>query len=409
MCKSKKDILFIHHDPKIVGSTVSLRNMIAAIDREKFNLRVLLSADGHSRKFFEDLSIPVDVVPIKAFGTAPGCHWYKLGFYKNFLAFLPNKQLRNYLYLTMPDIIHINDKALLSAGLTAKKLGFPIVWQIRSSYFPSYSKFQASLSRSVIRKCASRLIVISEDEIDGFEDLKNVQVIYNSVDIDQALREQEKRNVIRKEFGLSDDEIAVATITSTINEVRGTWDFINAAGIVHRQKPDLKVKFFIVARIPVKSGLSKGLIKLNSKSKTHPLDQANALINKNNLDGLLTLTGYRKDPLAVMAAMDIVVVCNRHGVLGRMPFEAMSVGSPVVATAGHSKKSKVAVDEETALIVEPANPASIASGIIRLIKDPHLRQKLIQNGEIAVNRYFNPDTNARLIENIYEGISESLC
>jgi len=394
-------ILFIHHDSRIVGSTISLKNLIASLDRKKINPHVLLGSKGPSCEYFEELGIPVDVVKIRTFGTCPGLHWYKLGYYYNFLALLPNKYLRIYLKEIKPDIVHINDKALLSAGLTAKKVGIPIVWHIRSSYFSAYSKLQAEISRKIIRSCADQLIVISEDEMDGFEDLQKTKIIHNSVDIAQGLEAQKRREEIRSEFGVAEDEIAVATITSTINKVRGTWDFINAAGIVHRKLPQHRIKFFIVARIPPKINQKTWKEKFLGRDYLHPLDQANKLIRKNGLEEVMSLTGFRDDPLVVMSGMDIVVVCNRHGVLGRIPFEAMSVGTPVVATAGHSGKSRVAVNGETAVIAEARNPRAIADGIIRIIKDEELRQKLIINGKANATNFFDPPKNARLVEQVY--------
>lgn len=397
---NKLKVLYIHHDPNILGSSISLRNLLSELDRTRFLPRILLATDGPSRKLYEDLQIPVDVISIRGLPTFPGYRWNSIKYWKSWLSLLPNWELENYLRRIKPDIVHINDKMVLIAGITAKKLNLPVVWHLRSSYNVTHSKLAAFVSKTMIKKNSDRIIAISEDEIDGFEDVSKVKIIHNSVDLLQAEEARKKRETIRKEFGLANDEIAVSTVTSTINEVRGTWDFIRSAGLVHKQLPFNKIKFFIVARIPQK--------KVDSFDvATHPLDQANFLIKENDLEGCLTLTGFRDDPLAVMAGMDIVVVCNRHGVLGRMPFEAMSVGTPVVATSGHSGKSSVVVDMENAVVVRPADPESIADGIIRLIGNVEFRQKLSEKGLIYSYEHFDPQKNARLVEGIYEEVSRS--
>lgn len=397
-------ILYVHHDSGMSGSTLSLINLIKAIDRSRYTLRVALFSNGPAKIIFESIDIPVDIVPARSFWTFPGPSWRELGYYYNWLALLPDKGWFEYLKRRKPDLIHINDKACLQVGITAHKADIPIVWHLRSSYYPSHSRIQSKISRNIIRKCATTLIAISEDETDGFEYLANLKIIHNSVDFLQVEEAQRKREMIRSEFGLANDEIAVATITSAINKVRGTWDFIHSAGIIHNQLPQKKIKFFIVARIPLRKNEDSRNIKSHRKKTNHPLDQVNSLIVENGLEEYVTLTGYRNDPLAVMAGMDIVVVCNRHGVLGRMPFEAMAVGTPVVTTAGHSGKSSIVSNMENAIVVHPGDPESIANGVVRLIIDTKLRQKLVEQGKINTHLHFDAQKNAKLVEKTYEKI-----
>ncbi len=397
------EVLYVHHNGAMSGSAISLRNLLLALDRNTYHPRVLLASDGPARQLYESLGIPVDVTSISAFWTSPGSYWYSRGFYENFKAIIPNRALERYLKELKPDLVHINDKAMLSAGIEARRLGLPVIWHLRSSYFPSHSRFQAWLSARIIRRTADRLIAISEDEVDGFQDLPQLQIIYNSVDLKQSDNALRRRVEVRKEFGFKPDQVVIGTVSTSIGEIRGTWDFLRAAGLAKRLIPERDLRFVIVAAIPEHTLKRKGLReRLGLTHAIHPEDQAWQLAREGDISSQLTLTGFRKDSLDLMAAMDIMVVCNRHGVLGRMPFEAMSVGCPVVARSGHSGRSQVVRNGETALIVPLGDLQALAEAIVRLVRNPELRRKMGERGRLYSQDHFDPQRNARKVEQAYQ-------
>lgn len=400
--QAKARILYIHQDGLLSGSAISLRNLLLALDRSRFQPRVLLAQDGPVRRLYEELGIEVDVVPACALWTFPGAHWYQRGYYHGWKALLPNKQLEDYLRRIRPDLVHINDKAMLTAGLAARRVGLPVVWHLRSSYNVTYSRAQANVSRLLIRRIASRLIAISEDEVDGFEDLDKLQIIYNSVDFAAAVEAGTKRAAIRRELGLSDDEIAVGMV-GTLSAMKGAWDFISAAGLVRRREPTRKFRFIIVAAIPDREPRQLGLWeRLRPAQALHPEDQAWHLAREAGIAGQLILTGYRQDVLAVMSAMEMVVVCTRLGVIGRPPFEAMAIGRPVIVTAGHSGRTGVVRDNETALVVPPADVEALSKAIIKLSCDPKLRQQMGESGAEYARMHFAPHKNIQAVQHVYE-------
>lgn len=396
-------VLYIHQDGNVTGSAISLSNLLSALDRKHYEPRVLLGAEStHARDemqaafLFKNMEIPVDHIPLNGFWTAPGPDWTEGDFYRNFKAFLPEPRLDRYLRQHKPDVIHINDKAMLTAGLTASRQGFPLVWHLRSTYKTARSPLQAKISCWVIKRLADQLIAISEDESDGFENTPNLHIIHNSVDFCKASAAEQSREKLRDELGLASGEILVGTVSTFIGTVRGTWDFIQAAGLAAKKMGDRKIKFVIVAGIPEKAASQ------TASASEHPLDQVWRMARENGIEDRLALTGFRTDALALMAAMDIVVVCNRHGVLGRMPLEAMTVGCPVVATAGHSGRSQVVIDGKTAFIVPPIDPGALAEAIVRLSSNQELRVRMGESGRAHAKMHFNPQTNARAVEKVYQ-------
>jgi len=397
-------ILYVHHDGQLAGSAISLRNLLLSLDRNNFQPRVLLGAEGPARKLYEDLNIPVDIVPMQFYGTWPGARWFQIGYYMNLRALLPNPKLTKYLKEKKPDIIHINDKSMLSAGIAASNLGFPIVWHLRSSYNISQSKIQAWISRQIIRLKAAHLIAISEDECDGFEDLHNLSVVYNSVDFSAADESIAIRQATRDSLGIEQKEIVIGMV-GHLSKIRGAWDFIEISGLVQKKLPDVALKFVILASIPGRAPRSQGLWeRLGIIDTTHPEDKAWQLAQQTGIAERLLITGYRPDPLSVIAAMDVLVSCSHFGVMGRPPFEAMAVRVPVVAWAGHSGKSQVVVDSKNALVVPRWDRLALVNAIVQLAVDSGLRNKMGQQGQEYSRLHFDPYQNTKKVELVYRDI-----
>jgi glycosyltransferase involved in cell wall biosynthesis len=331
------------------------------------------------------------MIPIRGMWTAPGPRFPTSDYFRNWLGLFHNSKLYDYLHDQRPSLIHINDKALLPAGMAAHRLGIPVIWHLRSTYAVSSSRLQAAISRQVIRRKADYLIPISEDEEDGFEDLPNRKIIHNSVDFEEIERALKQRSQTRVEMDINPQELVIGTVSTSLNEIRGTWDFIRAAGLLQTCLPDVRMRFIVVGNIPTPE------IKA----------QAQLMARQAGIEDKVLLTGFRADALNIMAGMDIVVVCSRHGVLGRMPLEAMALGQPLVVTAGHSGRSRVVMDGQTALVVPTANPEAIANSVARLIQSLILRQQLGQQGRIYAREHFDPQKNAHRVMKVYDQLLAS--
>jgi glycosyltransferase involved in cell wall biosynthesis len=96
--------------------------------------------------------------------------------------------------------------------------------------------------------------------------------------------------------------------------------------------------------------------------------------------------------------MDVLVVPNKNGVLGRQPIEAQALGVIVIAQTGHSKKSKVVKHGITGYIVQ-----NIEQSInqLKLWGQNNEINKMAQSAKKHAEQSFNPVTNMRKIENIY--------
>jgi phosphatidylinositol alpha-mannosyltransferase len=86
--------------------------------------------------------------------------------------------------------------------------------------------------------------------------------------------------------------------------------------------------------------------------------------------------------------------------LGIVLLEAMAAGTPVVTTNIEGYRT-VVTDGSDALVVPPRNSAALSQAIIRLLREPGLREQLVAGGKRTVQAYAWPVLTRRIIA-LYE-------
>ena len=91
------------------------------------------------------------------------------------------------------------------------------------------------------------------------------------------------------------------------------------------------------------------------------------------------IAGYRSDIPSILKATDVLVLPSRYEGLPRCVMEAMAAGKPVVATNVRGSRDLIE-HGSNGLLVEPENSAEFAEALIRLIRDPALRNRMGKRG-----------------------------
>ncbi len=396
----KFKIAYVHHDGLLSGSAISLSHLIKQLDRSRFEPIIIICSEGPVRAFFEKLNLQVICAKYKPFTTQPTPPFYNSNFYYNLFAIRNQNNIKAVLEKINPHLIHINDKSALFAGRDAFNSGYKVIWHLRSSYSGKRSYLQYLISKTIIRNHASHLIAISEDETDGFEDCENLSIINNSIDMKEADSIRAHGSTFRNEYHLSNDEIAVGMI-GNIDQQKGAWNFLKAAGLAHQLCPEIKFRFFIVAPIP--KDLYYGWRgKLGLINTTNAYNKAVAVTHQYNITNITHFTNRRNDMLNVMTGLDIISAVYNMEAVGRPGFEAASVGKPVIVNLGHSGKSSIVMQNHSGFCIQRENPESLAHAIITLAKNKELRETMGKNGIERARQNFDSEKNCRKIEAIYE-------
>lgn len=390
MGKTKYKVAYFQQDGLITGSAISLRHFLNAIDLELFEPIVILAKDGPVRELYESLGIQVNVFPFDTFWTFPGPQCFSRIMLKQMNALIPNKRLSEYIINEIkPHLIHINDKASLNVGISLKNSGIPIVQHIRSSYVITACSIGKYLSKTSIKSYAKHIISISEDEEDGFENFFPKSIIYNTVDLNLAENARKNKWETRSKIDVEKDEFLIG-FAAHITEKKGAWEFLE---LCNKLKHFKKVKFIMVGELSKYGKTNLGNDVLINKT---PDEFVNSFLIENNLQEKMIITGFRRDNLDLIAAMDVIVVPNKNGVLGRQPIEAQALGTTVIAQVGHSKKSKIVLDGVTGFYINGIDEAAL--------KITHILEDKISVQEQAIKyaqNQFNPQINIKAIQNIY--------
>jgi glycosyltransferase involved in cell wall biosynthesis len=102
--------------------------------------------------------------------------------------------------------------------------------------------------------------------------------------------------------------------------------------------------------------------------------------------------GYRRDIPGVMRGLDVLVLASDAEPCGRVLFEGMAAGTPIVAT-NSGGTPEIVRDGIEGLLVPPRDPASLAGAIGALAADAGLRARLGAAGvarvaaEFTIERY----------------------
>jgi glycosyltransferase involved in cell wall biosynthesis len=120
------------------------------------------------------------------------------------------------------------------------------------------------------------------------------------------------------------------------------------------------------------------------------------------LVGTVVFTGFRTDAHRLLAALDVFALSSTYEGLPIALIEAMALGRPAVVTRVGGVP-EVLGDGAQGLLVPPRDPAALADGLLRLLGDPGLRDRM---GAAARARAADFDIRkaVRRMEQVYAGL-----
>jgi glycosyltransferase involved in cell wall biosynthesis len=114
--------------------------------------------------------------------------------------------------------------------------------------------------------------------------------------------------------------------------------------------------------------------------------------------------GWQHDPAPWYQAADLVVFPSRdEETLGNVILEAWSHGKPLLTTAFRGAR-EIARHGEDAWVVPCDDSAALAVGIEQLIRDPGLRQRMVEAGCVRVQRDFSEAAVIDQYRTLYAGL-----
>lgn len=187
----------------------------------------------------------------------------------------------------------------------------------------------------------------------------NAQVVGSGTDLARFCSSSQARRKIRKQLGLSDDQLAVGGVGRLVRE-KGVGEF---ASMAHALRG--RAAFFWMG--------------------PQDTDKADAVPPEAHD---IRFLGERADPEAVYNALDVFVLPSYREGFSRSAMEAAATGLPMVLTDIRGCR-EIGEHRKEVLLVPPRNPGALTEAVRELLDTPTLRQQLGRSARLRALAAFD--------------------
>lgn len=273
-----------------------------------------------------------------------------------------------------PDVIHAHDPHGVAMASTAMSIALlsprpalvasrRIEFSIAHNSFSRWKYSQVDCFIAISAAVRNRLVA---DRIAP----ATIAIVHEGVDVERIVRLPAAN--VHAEFYLPTHAPIVGNVGALVAQ-KGQHVLIDAAALVIREVPD--ARFVIVG---------DGELRV-------PLEYQ---IRRKHLERHVTLAGFRTDALELTKGFDVFALSSINEGMCTALVDAMAASKPAVAAAVGGVPEVVA-DGETGFLVPPRDPQSMAKGIVRLLKDSALRERM---GLSALQRARERFTVERMVD-----------
>lgn len=206
---------------------------------------------------------------------------------------------------------------------------------------------------------------------------KKIEIIEDRVDCNHFSPKTDGNEIRTK---LKIIEKMIISIGSLI-EIKGFDTLIDAAKIVLEY--DKNVQFIIIGEGPLREILIQKTIDLGIEKNVQFIGKIPT-----------------RDMPSYYAASDIVVHPSYTEAMGRVILEAQACGKPLIANRVGGIPE--AVNDESAILIEPKDSKLLSKNIITLLKDNELGKEMGKNGRRLVKEKFEFTNQERKLMDFYE-------
>ena len=370
-----RTVLYLHETARMAGAEQSLLQLARRIDRGRFEPLFILPEEGPFSAALTQNAVEtlfVRMPPVRRLaGVWQAVSSIARAARERRAALIHSNSIRTHLY----------------AAAAARMTGVPLVWHERNLVTTERidpERILMSVPDAIV--CNSRAIA-GRFYVRGAMPSK-VTVIYNGVDSD-AFTPAVDGNTVRSACGIGPDETVIG-IASRFHEGKGHETFFRAARILSRR--------FGATRHKPRFLIAGGSVFAEDVEREGTLRR---MVDDLGLGTAAIFAGQRGDMPELYAAMDIFVLASDAEPCGRVLFEAMASGKPVVAT-DTGGTPEIVRDGVDGILVRPRDPEALASALGRLIEDKRTRMMMGSAGRDWIVGEFSIERNARATEQLYE-------
>ena len=369
---ARTKILYVSPNSLLGGGEINQMLLAGHVDKRTFDVEVVVCSEGPYADELRRLDIPVTVLPARPVR------------FRSRKAPSPASALRllRHIRRVKPDLVHSSSLPEdYHSAIAAWMAKVPVVHDAQTIVHRTMplDRWRAAKSARVI--CISNAIrnALARAKIS----IHNTEIIYSGVDMQSTRSADGPR--IRRELGLTGHE--VVGIASRLSPEKGQAHFLRAAASLKGRFPNAR---FLIAG---------GALYAPQGYETYLHQLSFGL----GLTDQVIFTGFRKDVLDVIDAMDVLVCAADEEALGRVVLEAMALAKPVIATKAGGPCETVE-DGVTGVLVPPKHAASLAGAIAGLLSDAAAARRMGTLGRERALRLYTLEQNVAKVQELYHAI-----
>ena len=374
-------ILFASWYAGLGGGETDLLTLVQSLDGSRFDNHLLLPFEGQLSERWRSAGWQAHIIPYRGATTffVPGI-WARFPVVSHFAELISREKI---------DIVHSDYHTLPMIAAAARQAGIPVVFTLWGWWFKPklwQRRFFRDIDATLARSIAIRDGFLGSPP---FMPVRQLPVLYSGVDIKRFHPEVDGSS-LRGEIGVPRESPLVAMV-ARFQRVKGHHFFQAMAERIARQHQNVN---FVVAGDNVfgVAADAKYREQILSAAERNPL-----------LRDRLHYIGFRDAVEEVYAAADVLVCASEFESYGLANLEAMACGKPVVST-NRGGPTETIVDGVTGFLVEPGDVESLASSVLRLIRDDDLRERMGKAGRDHVRLRFSTSYAATAYTRIFEDL-----
>lgn len=338
-----KNVLFVHSSSELYGSDRSLLNIVRNLNKNEFNIFVLLPCQGplvEEMRKLENITVEIYEVAVlrrKNLSIRGGIEYIKELIQST--AFI-----KSYIRHNNIDIVDTNTAVVFPGAIAAKHCGIKSVWHIREIIKNNLENDVISL---MMNRYADLIVANSKSTGDALRVKKEkIRVVYNAVENCFA--------------GSTKHEGLVVGMAGRINRWKGQKLFVDMAEIVHHKFPNA------VFEIAGEAYTGEEYLKAELQQYIH----------EKQLDNYVKLLGQVNNMKEFYEGLDVFVLPSiQPEPFGLVIIEAMEYEIPVVAT-NHGGPVEIVTDGEDGYLVDYTSADQMAEKVEILLSNESLRKKM---------------------------------
>ena len=354
-------IVYINHTGKVSGAERVLVNMVRRLDRARYDPYVICPDEGELSRMVAAEGVPCASAP----AIQARFSWRIDKLIKALMSLCKMVfAVRRKLAMLDPDLVHANTlRAGIVASLAAVGTNRTVIWHVHD-ILPRHP-LSAAIRFFAWSSRRTKIIAVSNATAKAFAGSlpfrDRMHVIHNGTDLSAFPYKNSDSSSFRKSVGIPQDAFLICAV-GQICARKGLLELLQAFEEIHGAVPQMHL------------AIAGKVVFVHEEKYFESLLRA---VGDPEIAGRVHFLGELRDPSSLLQAADLLVLNSREEPFGLVLVEAMSSGTPVLATRVGGIP-EIVEDAQNGWLVDKSDTIGLSRKILELSQNKDLLEKAAQ-------------------------------